>query len=377
MLMKTRQTDTPSITLEARLVPRGQFDDMVQGFDGVVQEVTIAFAESRWPSVVLEPWIYMLDGEAVAAVLVMVQPMPLKLGHLAVVKWGPILAHENGPEGRAVLDAASRHLTEEYAQRRGMMLSVIARAEPQPSTFAYESLVTRGFKPGTALPYPDRYFVKVRISDDEQRKSFAQKWRYHLNKSEKQGLAFEVALASEFERFRKLYECMTKRKKFPDYSAYQTLPKLLSDYPEQLKPQLFFVTKDGEDVAGAVIFTAGRTAVYLYGATNEAALPLRAGYLMHARIISWLRDHSVADWYDLGGNDGFQGLHQFKKGMVGQAGSITPIPPIAHYAAQGRAWLTGRIAHQARDTLTSVKVFASRMSGRLSKPDMRPGEKAP
>ena len=46
-------------------------------------------------------------------------------------------------------------------------------------------------------------------------------------------------------------------------------------------------------------------------------------------------------WYDLGGTDGFQGLHQFKKGMVGDAGVITPVPPVANYAAYRLPFLIG------------------------------------
>ena len=92
--------------------------------------------------------------------------------------------------------------------------------------------------------------------------------------------------------------------------------------------------KNGEVVAGAVIFTAGRTAAYLYGATNDDALPLRAGYFMQWNIIRWLRDNTRAEFYDLGGTDGFQGLHQFKKGLVGTEGLITPVPPICNYRLQ-------------------------------------------
>ena len=62
---------------------------------------------------------------------------------------------------------------------------------------------------------------------------------------------------------------------------------------------------------------------------------------MHWHIIRWLRDNTRATWYDLGGTDGFQGLHQFKKGMVGDAGVITPVPPVANYAAYRLPFLIG------------------------------------
>ena len=110
---------------------------------------------------------------------------------------------------------------------------------------------------------------------------------------------------------------------------------------------------EGEVVAGAIIFKAGDRAVYLYGATNDKALPLRAGYFMHWHIIRWLRDNTPAHWYDLGGTDGFQGLHQFKKGMVGDAGVITPVPPVANYAAYRLPSLLGDAAPSPRATACS------------------------
>jgi lipid II:glycine glycyltransferase (peptidoglycan interpeptide bridge formation enzyme) len=363
--------------LVARAIDLKDFDKLIAGFDGAVQEMTVTFAQSRWPGVTLEPWIYEQDDKAAAAALVMVQSIPMKLGKLAIVKWGPILADENASDAAAIQDAAIAHLADEYGSRRGMMISIMARAEPRPIARVPQSLSARGFSKGSSLPFPERYFVNVRITDEEQRKSFVQKWRYHLNKSEKEGLQFEVAPASDLPRFCKLYSAMTARKKFPDYSAYKTLPHLFSHYPDALKPQLFFVTKDGEDVAGAVIFTAGKTAIYLYGATSDTALPLRAGYLMHARIISWLRDNTQADWYDLGGNDGFSGLHQFKKGMVGQAGVITAIPPIAHFAARLAPRLTGYLAYRLREAAVAAIVFVNRQRGAQSKPDMKAGEQAP
>jgi hypothetical protein len=297
----------------------------------------------------------------------------MKLGALAVSKWGPMLAKTDHPQKLDIYAGMIDALVAEYATKRKLMLSVLPWASLSPFNAEYDHLVHRGFSRGLELGFPNRYIVNLRLSDAEQRKSFAQKWRYHLNKAEKERLVFEAAPASDLPRFQRLYAKMTERKKFPDYSAYQTLPHLFAEYPDALKPRLFFVTKDGEDVAGAVIFTAGKTAIYLYGATSDVALPLRAGYLMHARIISWLRDHSRAAWYDLGGSDGFSGLHQFKKGMVGQAGAITAVPPIAHFAASRRVWIAGLFVHKVRDWQFHLQTFAGRLRGTESKPDLKPG----
>ena len=355
--------------LDAERVSAADFDMAVSHFDGVLQEGTVAFARARWPKVALEPWIFSQAGYPKAGMLVMVQPLPAKLGHIAVVKWGPMLANETAEDAKEVERQALAFAKEHYAVKRGMMLSVMAKADAPDAPKVLDWMEAHGFKSAKPLPFPARYHIKVKLSDEEQRKSFAQKWRYHLNKSEKAGLSFEVAGKADLPRFQKLYDAMSDRKNFPDFSAYNTLPGMMAALPEDLKPQLFFVTKDGHDVAGAVIFTGGRTAAYLYGATNNEALPLRAGYLLHARVISWLRDNSDVEWYDLGGTDGFQGLHQFKKGMVGTAGRIVQVPALSNYAATTRAHLTGHGAYLLRDSLQRARMVVNKARGRYAKPD--------
>jgi lipid II:glycine glycyltransferase (peptidoglycan interpeptide bridge formation enzyme) len=176
-------------------------------------------------------------------------------------------------------------------------------------------------------------------------------------------------------RFDTLYHAMLDRKRFPDHSAFGTLDKLMAMEDPRLRPELFFVTREGETVGGAVIFKSGKRAVYLYGATNDTALSLRAGYFMHWHIIRWLRDHTEAAWYDLGGTDGFKGLHQFKKGMVGSAGLVVPVPPVMNYAARPIARLVGEAAFVAREWKNTLNRLVERLRPDRAKPDQeRPGQ---
>lgn len=343
---QSRPAATP-LTL-VKLAPRA-WDAAIADFDDVCQEQLMVFAAARWPGVVQEPLLFM-EGDAVAGgCLVMVQPLPLKLGAIAVAKWAPMLARTSRPDALLVYSRMIDLMVAEYAQRRGMMLSVLPRAPLGERNDQYEHLTGRGFRTGAKLLFPDRYIVNLRLSDDEQRRSFHQKWRYHLNKADKAGLAFERAEPSRRQEFDALYHQMVDRKKFPDHSAYDTVPALMDIPDPALRPELFFVRYAGEVVAGAIIFKAGDRAVYLYGATSAAALYLRAGYFLHWHIIRWLRDNTQARWYDLGGTDGFQGLHQFKKGMVGERGIIAPVPPVANYAARLWPRLIGEAAFAGRE----------------------------
>jgi hypothetical protein len=350
-----RASATAAVRLQTRVIDGPEWDRTIATFDEVCQEQMHAFALRRWPSVRQEPMLFLLDGEIVGGALIMVQSLPLGLARIAVSKWAPMLKDAARPDAEAIHAGMVEAMISAYGTGPRQMLSVLPRASINPVNGEYARLASRGFKRGSELGFPDRYIVNLRLDDAVQRKSFHQTWRRQLNKSERAGLSFEHAGPERIADFEALYAAMNDRKQFTDHSAYETVPDLMAIEVPALRPELFFVRHEGELVAGALIFKAGDRAVYLYGATNDKALPLRAGYFMHWHIIGWLRDNTTATWYDLGGTDGFQGLHQFKKGMVGEAGVIRPVPPVANYAEHRLALLLGTGAFAARDMIHALR----------------------
>ncbi len=365
------RAQAPQLSLTAQIVSPELWDRTIASFDEVCQEQLYTFAKTRWPKVGHEPMLFWRGGEVVGGSLVMIQPLPFRAGALAVAKWGPMLARADHPRATEIYRQMIEALMQEYARRRHLMLSVLPRASLGVFNAEYDYLEHHGFTRGSELGFPNRYIVDLRLSDDEQRASFEQKWRYHLKKSEKAGLSFEWAPAERLKEFEALYDRMLDRKKFSDHSAYETLPALMAVDNNRLRPELFFVRHLDEVIAGAIIFKAGDRAVYLYGATNDRALPLRAGYFMHWNIIRWLRDNTPAKWYDLGGTDGFHGLHQFKKGMVGERGVIQPVPPVANYASHWWPRLAGNLAFFARDSAQRLKREIDRRRSDRAKPDQK------
>src|SRR5690606_23730853 len=121
----------------------------------------------------------------------MVQDLPLGLGKIAVSKWAPMLKDNRRPDADFIHAGMVEAMVVEYADKRGQMLSILPRASIETTNREYERLVERGFRRGSELGFPNRYIVNLRLSDDEQRKSFQQTWRRQLNKSEKAGLSFE------------------------------------------------------------------------------------------------------------------------------------------------------------------------------------------
>jgi len=365
------EANISSAMMEIHKVDGPDWDVHMSGFDGAAQEQMYAFTKGRWPNVKCEPNLFYLRGRLVGGAMVMIQPLPLGIGKIAVVKWGPMLADNSRADAQKIFAKIVEMLIREYADARKMMISILPKATPSPDNLPLQHLKQRGFKSGAQLGFPDRYIVNLRLDDEELRKSFAQKWRYHLNRSMKNDLVFERATSERFDEFDRLYQTMNERKNFADHSAYNTIVDLMELEDEALRPELFFVRHEQEIVAGGIIYKTGDTAVYLYGATNGAALPLRAGYFLHWEIIRWLRDNTSALWYDLGGTDGFQGLHQFKKGMVGTKGHIEPVPPVMNYASDFKAQITGNLAFFARDRLQQVRAGIEKIRVDLATPDQK------
>lgn len=357
-----------ALGLHRRSVSAGDWDAIISGFDTVCQEQLMAFAQLRWPSVTLEPNLFYIGNMPVGGALIMVQRLPGGLSSIAIAKWAPMLADATAQNAAAIYRAMIEALKGEYADKRGMLVSILPHASTEPHNGEYAALRGAGFQRGYALTYPDRYLVKLKLSEAELRASFDQTWRRQLTKAEKNDLRFEHAAPHQLDAFKTLYAAMSERKQFPDFSAFDTLDALFALDPV-LRPELFYLYKGDELVAGAVIFKAGKRAVYLYGATNSAALPLRAGYFLHFHIIQWLGQNTEAEWYDLGGTDGFLGLHQFKKGMVGSRGVITPVPPVVNYASNPLAYALGVGALSAREMLHRLRRTMDRSNPKIAHSD--------
>lgn len=170
-----------------------------------------------------------------------------------------------------------------------------------------------------------RFFVNTSLSEEEQLKSLDQKWRYNLKKSLKNDLEIRLVRGAEsIECFSRLHQEMAKRKDFYNVDPVHLLPVLTRKLPENLRPHVVMAFHNGRPVVGATIALLGDTALYQFGASSAAALPLRAGYALQWWITQWITSKGVK-WYDLGGAAGNDGLRQFKRGFVGKEGALLPM----------------------------------------------------
>ncbi len=332
-------------------VAADDWDAIAVQFRDVIHEQTECFNAARWKPTQLRRLVFRSDDEIVGAVVARVVRVPLTGVDLVAVRYGPLWRRVGHPDQPGYLSRIYVAMAEELADKSGACLIVMPRSDAETSETDAQMLAAAGYKPLPQEPSPERYFVNVTLEPDAIRKSLAQKWRYNLKKAESNGLTTEFVPGPDgLKIFRDLYDAMLERKAFHDFSPVGTLDSLMTAQFAELRPLIVVVRKDGAPVAAGVIDCSGERAIYLYGATNRAALSLKAGYVMQWAVIEHLTGLTKTRWYDLGGGSSPTcSLHQFKRGLAGREGVVNEIPPEHVYAGSQWAWLVGHAALAARE----------------------------
>ncbi|MEM8539826.1 MAG: peptidoglycan bridge formation glycyltransferase FemA/FemB family protein [Pseudomonadota bacterium] len=339
-----------------------QWDTLATEFEDIFHEQTAAFNMARWDGKRCEFVTVTRHGKIIGGAAIVVIPTPVFRTGLAILKWGPIWRKRDAEVNSDHLLLCLQAIRDEFATRRNLFLTVMPRGEFQYSDIAVNHLRALGFTAGKPLPAPTRYLVNTDQTEEELRKSLSQKWRYNLKKSEKN--AFEVEFqkpADGLEPFLELYTTMLARKGFNDHSAIYTLRDFIATAPAHFQPRFVFVRHNGKLCASGVVDICGDTAIYLYGATSNEALELRAGYALHWAIVKTLCEDAKVKWYDLGGNDLDKGLHQFKSGFVGKSGELCDCPEIYHFSGSWLGGCLGRSVFAARGFKQSVDKLLRRV----------------
>jgi hypothetical protein len=336
--------------LRSQIMPAEGWDDLVLRFSDIADEQTQCFNNSRWPQEQVERVAYWNDAELVAATTLRGIHVPGTGVRLTVLRRGPLWRPVGKPMAPECLDHVYRHLVENYASGWRDCLLLTPQCDPVANETAPTSLSKAGFRPLKGPASKTRYFVDVSQAPDALRASLAQKWRYNLRKAEKCGLTVDVlAGESAVQRFKAMHDVMVARKQFSESGPIDTLSDIMAATQPALRPLVFIVTHGEEEVAGAVIDVSGEQAVYLYGATDDKALPLNAGYFLQWKVVEHLSAMPQINWYALGGGSSPNcSLHQFKRGLTGKTGLTLNEPDVFFRAGSSYAGMIGSSVAQLR-----------------------------
>lgn len=303
----------------------GEWDSLITDFADGAFEQTSAFRGAVWGEGRVRRIAVFEQGVAVGmALATLFRPGPLGRG-LAYVKFGPLWRRKDRPADPRHLDAIIGALVDEFVVRGRLSLTILPLADPRHADAVSAAFARQGFE-CREVEDRDRYLVDVSLSSKDQLASLGGKWRYNLKKAQKADLAIAIEQGPEaLAAFAAIFEAMEKRKNYANDSWKAFRDALAAGVPQTIEPATILVREKGEPIAGAVIGFIGDTAYYLYGATNDRAVDLKAGYVMQWWIIDWLSRQNLK-WYDLGGASGEEGLRQFKKGLTGKSGAAAALP---------------------------------------------------
>lgn len=233
---------------------------------------------------------------------------------------GAPLVRRGQADDTARLQRVVAALVATYVRERGLVL----RVAPQLGDPAWNAEQARifgelGFQP-SATPVPYRTFVvDLAPPVEEIRKRLRQKWRNGLNGAERNNLTVrQGGTAAFFEAFAALYDETVTRKGFSSPLDATFYAQVQTTTPAEDAFVVTLVEHEGAAVAGHVGSSLGDTSVYILGASNEAALKLKATYLLQWHVLCTARARGCL-WYDLGGIDpeANPGVFHFKEGLGG------------------------------------------------------------
>ncbi len=274
------------------------------------------------------------DGEIAGLADVRIKRIPVLGTGIAYINGGPLVRRNDGGDaGRLSLCLAT--LAREYADRRGMVLRIMAPvADGEWDTTQRAVLAEAGFASSDAARPYRTFLLNIDRPPEEIRRSMAQKWRNCLNQSERRGMTVRIGTSPEiFREFCDLFSRFIERKQF---TVDLTPPFYLAVHeqaPDSERFQISLAESAGAVVAGHVASLLGDTSVYLLGASSDEGLKLKASYLLQWHAIQSARERGLA-WYDLGGIDpeANPGVYHFKSGLGGQD---VAAPGPLEYAANG------------------------------------------
>lgn len=306
---------------ETDSVPDASWDHIIAGFDDGYHEQTACYAKLHWRARDSH-LLLRADGVAIAGARVAVFSLPTVHAGVAFLRFGPFWRRSGQIPDPENYRTAIHALVEEYCDRRGYCLTVMPRPNPVFYPLECEMLEDAGFSIRRQPRDPNRYLVDLSLEQDALMRGLEQKWRYNLRQALANNLDIRLCEdEADTRTFEALYRSMMARKNFSSTTPVHLSAELQAGLPAELRPHLFMAFQQGQPIVGAMIGVFGDTAYYMFGASSQSALTLKAGYALQWWIVQWLRQRAVR-WYDLGGEAGEQGLRQFKKGLVGKSGTV-------------------------------------------------------
>jgi hypothetical protein len=262
------------------------------------------------------------EGEIVAAAQARVVALPLLGVGVAYVRWGPLWRLRQAGPNLETFRQSLRALRNEYACRRRLILRLYPVLFEDDAPCFASILQEEGFSAAADLARPRTLRLDLSRPLATLREGLRPHWRRELKLAERNGLQIiEGTDDALFATFITIYRQMVARKGFVTSTDVEEFRAIQRRLPAAFKMRIMLARSGDEVCAGLVCSVIGDTAIYLLGASGNMERQSRASYLLHWKLIEWLKTNGVAV-YDLHGVNPVTnpGTYRFKKDLGGRDG---------------------------------------------------------
>jgi lipid II:glycine glycyltransferase (peptidoglycan interpeptide bridge formation enzyme) len=349
------EVSTDGYSVEADSLDKHRWHDIVQEFDDANLMQTWSYGAARWGQDKLSHVVLKRNGEIVAAAQVVVIKVPLLGAGLAYVRCGPLWQNRHSQRSLETLRSMLRTLRHIYEVRGKLLLRIFPAGTEDGSAEIRSTFLKEGFKRNLRIGTPRTAFIDLSHSLEQLRCSLKPTWRRNLVLAERNKLTIKHDTSPElFDVFAKLYAEMLDRKRVTGVLSIAHYQEMQQTLPEKLKIRVMICEHHGEPIAGLAVPYLGNTAQNLLAATGHKGLALRGSYLLHWRMLEWLKAQGCR-WYDLDAinHTAYPGISQFKLGFAGTLGWE------AEYLGQFESWAS--LASHVSVTMgeRALKTYAS------------------
>ena len=242
----------------------------------------------------------------------------LNLG-IAYVFWGPLWRRRDEQFDLEIFRHAIRALRVEYVVRRKMVVRINSNLPDDNNGPFRRILEEEGYVKRPQAKRRRTILMDIRPPLEDLYQGLHQKWRYNLKKASKGNL--EIVEGEDdalFEAFERIHTEMKGRKKLvalTDPTLYRQVQKALMP---DAKLKVTLCKANGEVCSGGICSALGDTGIYLFGATSNHGIKTYASYLVHWKMLEWVKGQGCQS-YDLNGINPVSnpGGYQFKSQLGG------------------------------------------------------------
>jgi hypothetical protein len=298
-------------------------------WDEILRRLSDANIYQTWPYAIVRSGranvthlVLKRKGAVVAAVQARLAKIPFLNFGIAYVFWGPLWKQRDTEVDAEVFRQALRAIRAEYVGRRGMVVRIVPNLSdldngPFRQIFEEEEYICQ-----RQIKRRRTILMDVRPPMEQLYRGLRKPWRNHLNRARKEELELiEGEEESLFEAVEKIYAEMVARKQFIEFADPAYCRAVQKELPPGQKLRVFLCKNDDGFCHGTICGAFGDTGMSLFGATSNCGRRYNASYLIHWRMVEWMKSQGC-QFNDLNGINPISNpsLYEFKSGFAGAHG---------------------------------------------------------